>query len=489
MAASRWSDRRSSTASATPSNLVVHHIGNNRHHGFVHERVARDPGVVVLHDLVLHHFYAEDKDKAAYRERLGGIHGERGHGLALANLHDVSSELAFFVFPLFERLVAASRGVIVHNQRSAEAIRRRVPRVPVACVPMGIPEASTDPLPPREEARRGLGIDAGELLVGMFGFVTPMKRPLIVMRAFAAALGRLGAARLVIVGDVSDALDLEAEAQALGIAERVVLTGYLPYAEVKRWVAAADVFVNLRYPTAGETSASLVRLLSWEKTVLVSDYGQFRDIPEDTALRVPLGPSEEPELVELLVLLAERPDLARGFARRAAAHTAREHTLEGAAQAYVDFFEEVVRRPFAGPRTFVEEEQPRTSRTPRAPRARLIGGDLPRGLRVGRRLEVPVRAENVGDTIWLGGRQPFLGRVALGAYLRGPDGRRVVRLPDTPLPRDVMPGDEVTVGFDLEVPGCEGDFELVLGVRIAGYGWLHARGSEALVWPITIRGR
>ena len=52
-------------------------------------------------------------------------------------------------------------------------------------------------------------------------------------------------------------------------------------------MAATDVAVNLRYPSAGETSASLLRLLADRKCTMVSAYRQFLEIPADAVVRIP----------------------------------------------------------------------------------------------------------------------------------------------------------------------------------------------------------
>ena len=76
-----------------------------------------------------------------------------------------------------------------------------------------------------------------------------------------------------MVGQVSPVVDRTPLGRA---AEAVRFAGYVEAGSVKTHVAACDVFLNLRYPTAGETSASLLRLMGWGKPVIVTDYGQFR---------------------------------------------------------------------------------------------------------------------------------------------------------------------------------------------------------------------
>ena len=67
-------------------------------------------------------------------------------------------------------------------------------------------------------------------------------------------------------------------------------------------MAACDVLVNLRYPTMGETSGSVIRALSLGKPLVVSDVGWFRELPDDVVLKVPVDEYEV--------------DDARGGARR-----------------------------------------------------------------------------------------------------------------------------------------------------------------------------
>ena len=57
-------------------------------------------------------------------------------------------------------------------------------------------------------------------------------------------------------------------------------------------MAACDICVNLRSPTMGETSGSVIRQLSLGKPVVVSDVGWFAELPDDVALKVPVDARE-----------------------------------------------------------------------------------------------------------------------------------------------------------------------------------------------------
>src|SRR5262249_60463792 len=114
-------------------------------------------------------------------------------------------------------------------------------------------------------------------------------------------------------------------------------TGYAARRAFEAYVARADICLNLRPPTAGETSASLLRLLGAAKPTLVTATGSFAELPPGVAAQVDLDASEGDLIMAYCRLLAARPDLAAALGDNARAYVAREHTLDGAAAAYIPF--------------------------------------------------------------------------------------------------------------------------------------------------------
>ena len=92
-------------------------------------------------------------------------------------------------------------------------------------------------------------------------------------------------------------------------------------------MAACDVLVNLRYPTMGETSGSVIRALSLGKPMLVSDVGWFGELPDDVVLKIPV---DEYEVADARRRRSSSPP-STGAALGAAArdYVEREHALPG----------------------------------------------------------------------------------------------------------------------------------------------------------------
>lgn len=109
------------------------------------------------------------------------------------------------------------------------------------------------PIPPRGAARDRFGIGRGDFMVFFnFDFGSyRRKNPLAAIRAFAEAFPRERDARLVFKtmgagSHPSYAAEVRAEAERRGVADRfLMITEYLPHAELYGLAAACDVYVSL----------------------------------------------------------------------------------------------------------------------------------------------------------------------------------------------------------------------------------------------------
>jgi glycosyltransferase involved in cell wall biosynthesis len=164
--------------------------------------------------------------------------------------------------------------VAVHNPRLADELRETFPEAAVDAIRMGVAD-----VPAAVEAGAGPGRPAGPLRFAAFGLVTQEKRIPQALRALAAVSKVAPDARLTLVGGTTDHYDVRAEAAALGIADRVDITGYVADEDLPAHLAAADVCICLRWPTARETSASWLRCLAAGKPTIVTDLTHLVDVP------------------------------------------------------------------------------------------------------------------------------------------------------------------------------------------------------------------
>ncbi|PDW01002.1 glycosyltransferase family 4 protein [Candidatus Viridilinea mediisalina] len=338
-----------------PYDALVYHMGNSPAHAGIWRSAQRLPGVVVLHDFVLHHFmlwYAANvqRDIQLYVRAMLERYGEPGGHIAQLMIRSRFSDAAFD-FPCCEPVLAQARGLIAHSHYVAERVAALSPALPRAVVPMGVP--SPPPIE-RNAARARLGLPQDGAILASFGHINAWKRIEPTLRALAALRAEGREVRYLLVGSVSPNYDLKGLIERSRLSEAVRITGYAPREQFEDYVAAADICVNLRYPTGGETSASLLRLLGAGRPTLVSAVGAFAELPPGVVAQVDPGPAEGDQILAYCRLLLDRPELAEQLGQQARSFVAREHTLAQAAQSYIRF----LARLYGWPMVVRHREQP-----------------------------------------------------------------------------------------------------------------------------------
>ncbi|HET9186148.1 MAG TPA: glycosyltransferase family 4 protein [Solirubrobacterales bacterium] len=330
---------------------VLYHVGNNPDfHTRTWKMLQRIPGIVVLHEYMLHHLVRgmtlAKGDLDGYVEEMRYAYGRTGEALARRSV-GTGIPLDVWSYPLFERVVDASLGLIVHNDCTGDRVRASRPGTRIVTIPhhLSLREldamSATTSITSPEQARAALGLPPDAFVVASFGFVTPAKRIDVALRAFARLKREVPTAVYLLVGEVSPHYDF-ASLLTPALAAGVTVVGHTELDRFLLYMLAADVTVNLRYPSAGETSGTLIRLLGLGKPVIVSNTGAFSEIPDDCCARIDLDDTEEELLAAVLLRLAADEPLRRRMGENARAHIAARHTLEGSARGYADFVREIV---------------------------------------------------------------------------------------------------------------------------------------------------
>jgi glycosyltransferase involved in cell wall biosynthesis len=148
----------------------------------------------------------------------------------------------------------------------------------------------------------------------------------------------------LLVGDTVPHYDALAEARDLGVAHRVRLTGRVSEKDLRLYTFAADICLNLRYPSAGETSAMLLRLLAAGRAVMVTDQRHHLDIPGYAVARVSLEGEDQGlycDVMELIHHENERRRLEESSRRFVMA----EHSIDTMVDDYIASLEEALHLP------------------------------------------------------------------------------------------------------------------------------------------------
>ena len=311
--------------------LDVYHMGNNPDfHGYMLRPISDRPGLLVLHDPAI---------ADCLEVLMGGRHRrifevEVAHNLGCSErdaeqVHGAIARWDRTELLMSRRLVEKSRLTLVHSDWAAHHLRERFDTDRVRAIPFAV---TMGPLaPPRSTS--------STLSLGVFGNISFHKRVPQVVAAFAEVRRRGRDATLVVAGR-HDSRAAEEHIRRLiaenGLDDVVQFLVDVDAEDFSTLQAKCDLVVGLRWPTAGETSASLLECFALGKAAIVSDVAQNREFDDDFCRRITTTPDAEHEqLVEALCEAADDVEAVRDAGERAR-HFAREHHLvEDVARAHL----------------------------------------------------------------------------------------------------------------------------------------------------------
>jgi glycosyltransferase involved in cell wall biosynthesis len=319
--------------------IPVHHLGRGKFDPRIARdlvRLVRDRRARILH---VHGYAAADFGRIA----------ARASGAALV-LHEHFADPRMPAYQgLADRLLApfTDRAIAVSGSTRDFLVRQRhVPAEKVTLIWNGAPLDEFAPVPAAvaRGVRSELGIPADALVIGSVGRLSAQKAHDVLLDAAARLLpGRL-LARVLIAGDGDRMPALRAQAEALGIAPRVVFAGHR--ADVPAVLGAIDVFcISSDYEG---TPLALFEAMAAGKAIVSTAVDGCREVLENgaTGLLVPRRDSEA--LAAALSRVADDAEL-RARLGRMAREASRRYDIGECVRRMEDLYDDVLRgRPQSG---------------------------------------------------------------------------------------------------------------------------------------------
>ncbi len=276
------------------------------------------PGIVILHDLKLHHFFEgiyrerlhDQKQYLAYMEEYYGAPGVEAGKLYWQQR--LSIDFMAEQFPMTAWGVRNALAVVVHTQPTLDAIEREtgLPAV-LNALPYDAHPSSSQRTTPEEAPS-----PSRPVRVAIFGYLNVNRRVVEFFHALAAMEER-ERFEVHLFGTLLQRYedDVKRDVAALGLREQVIFHGYVAEEALDAGLAGCDLAVNLRYPTMGEASASQLRIWNHALPSLVTQIDGYASLPEDAVCFVRPGHEREDIQSHLRGFLA-RPDSYRDKGRR-----------------------------------------------------------------------------------------------------------------------------------------------------------------------------
>jgi len=311
----------------------LYNIGNNPwYHDYIYESCLAAPGVVILHDAVIYYLVVGlYQDRPDFLATVYRLEGARGVALIKEQLKCRTPFLEYseaHLLPFLGELLSSGNKILVHSGYALRLIENRFPAHPsLGRIDKPIPIDSPSCEENLAEMRWRIGVPPEATLICSFGFVAPVKLNHLVCEAVKVARRRTGRAVyycMVGQGNYTDPY----------LSDFIRVTGYVPDSVYNDYLRCADLVVNLRYPSMGETSIALLRAMALGKPCIVTGHAWFAELPDSVALKTGIPGREDVagQLVRAFECFLSDPGPFHTMGRAAAEYVRRRHTRSAAAE-------------------------------------------------------------------------------------------------------------------------------------------------------------
>ena len=286
-------------AQAASFDRVLYHLGNSPFHEAMFDQLQLTRGAVVLHDVHLGDYFAY-RAKQAGRPETFLRDLALAHGLvALAACHGGSAgTVATKGFSLIPHVLRRATSVVVHSEHAMSVLKEQLhptgdaravawARVLKTRLPRALPDVSRR----RQKALKArdyFNIPQHDRLLISLGYLHESKCSEQVLSLFASLCdehpGRSIHLRFVGAMVQADSSWSEAFCEALNLVKQnyphcsVEVTGWVDDEAYQQWIDAADIAIQLRKDSRGESSGAALDALAGGLALLVNNHGALAEI-------------------------------------------------------------------------------------------------------------------------------------------------------------------------------------------------------------------
>jgi glycosyltransferase involved in cell wall biosynthesis len=269
---------------------ILYNFGNSPFHMHMFGMLKEIPGVVLLHDFylsgVLHYMQAIGYEKNAFVHELYCSHGYEG---LQAHYHSKDKSESIWKYPCSRSVILSSIGTILHSQHTRSLATQWFGDLGKDCavVPL-IRESSAET--DRAHARKILSLPENVFVVCSFGGIGPTKLNHRLLRAWLSSeLCSSGQCILIYVGEnhpgkYGKELSMELKSHPNGAS--VQITGWVDAQLYNHYLEAADMAVQLRTLSRGETSAAVLDSMNYGLATIINAHGSMAELDDDSVLKI-----------------------------------------------------------------------------------------------------------------------------------------------------------------------------------------------------------
>lgn len=275
-------------ANADRYDRILYNLGNSRFHSYMLPALLRHPGVVVLHDFFIGDLIWKNY-RYAHPEKWVALHYEAHGYLAARDCLTSNNDAAVTQrYPCNLSLLESSHGVIVHSEYSKTLADKWLPRE-IACRFDRVPLLRGEARPvTRQASREQLGLPENAFIACSFGYMGPTKANLDIIQAWLSSQAGSDSQSILIFVGANDQDDYGIQVQQAiddaADAHRIQITGWVSDEDYLAYLGAADIAIQLRTTSRGESSAAVLDCMNYGLATIVNANGSMAELPANSVV-------------------------------------------------------------------------------------------------------------------------------------------------------------------------------------------------------------
>jgi len=204
-----------------------------------------------------------------------------------------------------------------------------------------IPNAVEMPEPiDRAYVRKELDWSSDLQIVVCVSKFDPLKNQAVLIKAWQNIARQFPFARFVLIGSGRTQSDCKALSEELGLTEKIIFTGALPNPQVKRYLAASDIFV---FPSKSEGQSNvLLEAMASSLPCAVSDIPANRVVARPDIEALYFAPDDDAAAATAISRLLSDSSLADRLALAANSKVQCEYSLTSVADQYANLYRKIL---------------------------------------------------------------------------------------------------------------------------------------------------
>jgi glycosyltransferase involved in cell wall biosynthesis len=331
---------------------VLYHFGNSHFHRHMFGLLQEIPGVVVLHDFFLANLLQYMEAHLAPNALAAALYTSHGYDAVQARFHVKPLADVVVRYPCNLHVLQQASGIIVHSASSLRLAEQWYGGAPdgLAIIPL---LRASGPRIDKVTARKALGFGTSDFLVCAFGLLGPMKLNHRLVQAWRkSSLAQDKTCHLIFVGE-NDGGDYGQEFLATlhnnSTKNNIRITGWVDLDVFRQYLVAADIAVQLRTLSRGETSAAVFDCMNYGLATIVNAHGSMADLDDNAVRKLP-DEFTDAQLIEELETLWKGADLRKKLAAYGQQVIAKKHEPRTCARQYYEAIERFSRAAASGTR-------------------------------------------------------------------------------------------------------------------------------------------